>query len=585
MIENRVHHKFYRNQRTLFILLMCAVLAFMGSFGAASVQADTVNSPPILNTKDSPSVISSAKPRTVITQDGEIDDMDSLIRFFYYANEVQLEALIYSSSMFHWRGEDPDAPADIDGVGQCGGGFTGPQSCLEPHRWTGTDWLYEFIDLYGEVQPQLLVHDPDYPSAEEVLSVTKIGNVDYSGAMSKDTEGSRFLEDLILDDGAPIHVQTWGGLNTLARALKSIEDEYSGSSQWTMLQDRVAEKIVIYNILNQDETLEEYIKPNWPGLKVIDNQSQFWSFAYQWSSTVPTDYQYTLQAEFMREEFLENHGPLLSRYHTWGDGQEIPGELPGEDRWSPDNGSNPEAQFPSSGRDINDFISEGDSPAFFYLLDGNGLRQSEDPTWGGWGGRFDVVDYGWIDTEDFNPSTGEDDRSYPQTRWVKEIQNDFAARADWGVSDFEDANHPPEATVSEGLDHVVDPGETLILNGSATDPDNDEVSLSWWEYEEAGTALEPINLNDHGDGSLTAIVPDTAKPGETIHLILDAQDNGVPALTHHQRVILTIADQPATDDPADEDDPADKDERPDRDRPSDEGEAAKPQPGSPQYTG
>ena len=38
-----------------------------------------------------------------------------------------------------------------------------------------------------------------------------------------------------------------------------------------------------------------------------------------------------------------------------------------------------------------DHISEGDSPSFLYTL-GNGLRGFEDPTYGGWGGRFYKVD-------------------------------------------------------------------------------------------------------------------------------------------------------------------------------------------------
>lgn len=528
------------HRRWAAVLTAFALATPLGILGAAGATAAPEEVPPILAAPSMPSEIPSEKPRTVITQDGEIDDIDSLVRFFYYANEVQLEGLIYSSSMFHWRGEDPDAPPDVDGVGQCGGGFTGWQSCVEPWRWTGTDWLYEFIDLYGEIHPNLVQHDPDFPSAEDVLAVTKIGNVDYPGAMSKDTEGSEFLEELILDDGAPIHVQTWGGLNTLARALKAIEDDYSDSPHWPALQERVADKIVIYNILNQDNTLADYIRPNWPDLKIIDNQSQFWSFAYQWARRVPQPYQYALKADFMVENFLTGHGGLLSRYHTWGDGQAIEGEHLNEDRWSPDRSENPQAQFPTSGRDIYDFISEGDSPAFFYLLDFNGLRQSEDATWGGWGGRFAEVDYGWLDTSDFNPYTGQMDRSYPQTRWVEEIQNDWAARADWGVTDYEGANHVPEASVAEGLDLTVYPGREVTLTGSATDPDGDDVTLSWWQYEEAGTYHGAVDLSDDGEGTLTVSVPQDVEPGQTIHLILDAQDDGEHTLVHHQRVVLTI---------------------------------------------
>src|SRR5690625_6784066 len=140
MFKKRMYPKFYYNQRILFILLICTVLTFTGSFGVENARADADNPPPILKTKHSPSTISSPKPRTVITQDGEIDDMDSLIRFFYYANEVELEGLIYSSSMFHWKGEDPDAPADIDGIGQGGGGLRDHQSSMVLNRWIRYVW-------------------------------------------------------------------------------------------------------------------------------------------------------------------------------------------------------------------------------------------------------------------------------------------------------------------------------------------------------------------------------------------------------------------------------------------------------------
>ncbi|NDE60986.1 MAG: DUF1593 domain-containing protein, partial [Cyclobacteriaceae bacterium] len=45
------------------------------------------------------------KPRTIITTDGEIDDVDSFIRLLLYANEFRIEGLIYSSSMWHYKGD------------------------------------------------------------------------------------------------------------------------------------------------------------------------------------------------------------------------------------------------------------------------------------------------------------------------------------------------------------------------------------------------------------------------------------------------------------------------------------------------
>ena len=63
----------------------------------------------------SPSTTSSAKKnvtnnqtslekyRTVITTEGEVDDMNSMIRYLYYSNEMDLAGIILTSSTFHYN--------------------------------------------------------------------------------------------------------------------------------------------------------------------------------------------------------------------------------------------------------------------------------------------------------------------------------------------------------------------------------------------------------------------------------------------------------------------------------------------------
>ena len=45
------------------------------------------------------------RPRTIVTADPELDDLNSMIRFLLYANEVEIKGLVYASSRFHWRGD------------------------------------------------------------------------------------------------------------------------------------------------------------------------------------------------------------------------------------------------------------------------------------------------------------------------------------------------------------------------------------------------------------------------------------------------------------------------------------------------
>nr|WP_269330391.1 nucleoside hydrolase-like domain-containing protein [Kineosporia babensis] len=450
------------------------------------------------------------KPRIIITQDGEVDDMDSFIRWLYYANEFDTAGIILTSSRFHWAGNGDD---------------------VQPYRWTGTEWVNDYIDRYAKIYPNLRKHADGYPSPAKLRSLYKIGNISNVGEMTEVTEGSELIRKTILDkDRRTLNIQAWGGTNATARALKSIQEQYQGTKAWPRIQREVSQKVVIYNILTQDSTLADYIKPNWPDIKIIDNQSQFWSFAYAWTSTVPAPLQDVLKAPYMEKYLLNGHGPLLEQYRTYRDGKPTPGDDE-NNRWRPESNLN---------YAVHDFISEGDSPAFMYLFDCNGLRSSEDPTWGGWGGRFTPNATGWLDTTDVSPY-GSPPRSYPLIRWVREIQNDFAARADWGITpSYRKANHVPEGSVKQGVDLKARPGQSIRLDGHGSDPDGDKLTYRWWQYTDADTFDGTVEIKGAETKSARFTVPADAPTGSTIHVILEIEDDGTPALKHYQRAVVTV---------------------------------------------
>jgi hypothetical protein len=47
----------------------------------------------------------TSQPRTIVTSDGEVDDIDSYIRLLLYANELNIVGMVYSSSEFHYAGD------------------------------------------------------------------------------------------------------------------------------------------------------------------------------------------------------------------------------------------------------------------------------------------------------------------------------------------------------------------------------------------------------------------------------------------------------------------------------------------------
>jgi hypothetical protein len=452
--------------------------------------------------------------RTIVTSDAEIDDMASFHRLLLYTNDLgsSLEGIVYSSSRFHWAG-DPEADPP-----------------LPENNWAGTHVFQDTIAGGGEefgtgggyaaVYKNLRRHDPRYPSPRHLLNLIKIGNITNVGEMAKDTEGSRFIKRVLLDDDPrPVWLQVWGGTNTVAAALRSIQEQYEGTSQWERIQRKVSRKAHIYIILDQDATYNSYIAPNWPEVPVIVNRDQFWSFAYASfrATRVPAELESYFQPAFMQRIA---YGPLLESYPLT------------------DNGT---------------FISEGDSPSYFHLLP-TGLRSMEDPSYGGWSGRFvQVRPTTWTDwparlgepgdrVADASPyGTVAYDRAYPQTRWIPALQHDFAARAAWQESSYRDANHPPLVYVPGGRRDIdVKAGHTVLLHGLAVDPDWDGLTYRWWQYREAGTYDGAVTISGADSRSARFVVPNDAQRGDTIHLIFEVTDRGSPTLTRYQRVIATV---------------------------------------------
>src|SRR5262249_7964476 len=99
---------------------------------------------------------------------------------------------------------------------------------------------------------------------------------------------------------------------------------------------------------------------------------------------------------------------------------------------------------------------------------------------------------------------------------------------------------PPLVRIKGPLAISARPGKTVQLQGEVTDPDNDEVKVTWWQYNDAGTYPGDIAFSDPAALTTTFRVPVDAKPGQTINVILEANDNGTPTLTRYQRVIVIV---------------------------------------------
>ncbi|SOE21127.1 Protein of unknown function [Spirosomataceae bacterium TFI 002] len=452
-----------------------------------------------------------AKTRVIITSDGEIDDECSMVRFLLYANEMDIEGIITSSSQYHWHG----------------------------HKWAGDDWIDPYLAAYTEVYPNLIKHEKGYPTPDYLKSVNFLGNVETEGEMELITPGSQHIVKVLLDetDNNPIWIQAWGGTNTIARALKTIEEEHPEKMEY------VANKIRFFFIWEQDATYQGYIRPHWGKYNILTIISdQFEALAYRWKTIQPAEMLPYFEAKWMKENILQNHGALCSLYKSHGS----------DDK----------------GFEEGDFRSEGDSPAFIHNIH-TGLRNMESPDWGGWAGRYVKVrentwldpvhvegyqypegrwygSSGWGRNATREGATVNNNSAYkeyfkPTWQWSDALQNDFAARADWCVKEYDQANHPPVVVTKTKQNLNAKIGQKIKLNAKgSTDPDGDQIAIRWWQYSDVDSYSGKVKIQNATSSKASFVVPSDARAGQTIHIICEVSDNGSPKLNRYQRIVVQV---------------------------------------------
>ena len=461
---------------------------------------------------EAPTEAALEQHRVVILTDMEADpdDTQSLIRLLLYANEIDIRALVATTSI--WKQEN-----------------------LRP------DSIRATLGKYGEVYDTLSQHAPNYPTEAELQGLVMNGQPGYgmeSVGTGQSTEGSeaiiRLLEE---EDARPLWISVWGGANTLAQALHDIRETRSEAEAARMIS-----KLRVYTISDQDDS-GIWIRREFPDLFYIVSPGKYDLSTWTAITRSFPGFEDHISNQWIAENIQQDHGPLGAHYPdvVWG--------------------------------------MEGDTPAYLSLIP-NGLNVPDHPDWGGWGGRYelytpsaDEIGVGpgklgsggvplepeprpiWTNaTDTYTPwvpqkdgrAIGPSDETYEGNkvtllRWKSDFQRDFAARMDWTISDYEDANHPPVVKLAHEARLTAKSGEHIGLDAFGTyDPDGDSLSYHWFNYAEAGTLEAPIDMGHAvNDFDVWFKLPEVEQT-ETAHFIVKVTDKGTPALTRYARVIVTI---------------------------------------------
>jgi len=429
----------------------------------------------------------------------EPDDQESLVRLLVYANEYDLEGIIATTST-HLRNQ------------------------------TRKDKIEKLVSDYGKVKPLLEKHAKGFPTMEYLQSITSehlpLYSMDGVG-QGKDSPGSELLIKAVdKSDQRPLWLTAWGGINCLAQALWKVRETRNEEAV-----RKFVSKLKVYSISDQDFA-GQWIRNNFPEIfYIVDasaGDSWFEYYKATWTGISgdryykngPGQHNELVDNPWLAANIRENHGPLAAHYIPFA------------------------------------YIMEGDTPSFLGLI-GNGLGWYMTPAYGGWGGRYEFyksyAEKGKIWTSSVNTQDeiilpdGRKEASNQATiwRWRQAYQHDFAARMDWNVADdFKKTNHNPVLVLNGNESKAVatanlKPGEKVQLSAKgSSDPDNDKLSYHWFVYREAGGFDGNLELDNPSFEEIIFTMPELKKD-QSLHIILEVKDTGIPELFSYRRIILS----------------------------------------------
>lgn len=437
------------------------------------------------------------------------DDAQTMVRLLLYANEIELQGLVATTSVHQKTMVSPES-------------------------------IHKIIDAYEQVQDNLSRHADGYPGADELRALVSQGLPVYGmqgvGA-GHDSEGSRkIIEVLERDDARPLWISVWGGPNTLAQALYKLRETRSEEEL-----PRLLSKLRVYTISDQDDSAA-WIRENFPDLFYIVSPGGYGAATWTGiSSVVDGIDNSTISNSWLAANIQQGHGPLGAQYPDVAYGTE--GDTPSWLGLIPNGLNNPERpDWGGWGGRYERYIPELENMDPRGFTGGVPVEPETRPIWTNADDTFEPTvasDHG----RSLVP-LGKTFEGYRVTlwRWRDDFQNDFAARMDWTTEPYDDANHPPVPVLNHPQRIAVDSGSYFHLDARHSyDPDDDSLQFLWLNYAEAGSLPEqPVKIDSAENMARVHVRAPVVDEEQELHFILKVADRGSPRLTRYERVIVEV---------------------------------------------
>ena len=497
--------------------------------------------------------------RVIVTTDMEVDDMNSLVHLALYLNLLDVQAVVYTASQYHFLGDGVHTLGEVNSHWRTKGRRSYEWAVVPhepdplagelreyrpfPEHWIESLWSNEYAQAWPQLQANAdAAGEPPFPTPAQMIERTFVGDVAFEGDVTEETEGSRVIAQAILDDDPrTLWLLSWGGMNTIVRALMSIAERYRATPEWPTVQQRVYQKVRVMGVadgVGQDNSWLDHGRELFPELI-------FWRTPYMYGNyfdakMAQPDTLPLFKAPWPEQNLTQDNGPLMARYMLYGDGKVYENE---PERFQFGKHARldwglegmPAVQF-----ERGDFMAEGDSMTYIPLLP-FGLRGIDDRGFDTLLGRMFLDGH-----PDANAPAGlaaintpADDNPNP---YLCAYQEDFAARAQWCAHDPAICSHPAHV-VEVTADRSAAAGERIDLAATIVDPDGRGFDAHW------DVAVDPSSYAGVQDLSMwqectvdTAfIVPADARPGDRLVLTLTVQTRAERPCTRYAQVAVTVA--------------------------------------------